>query len=174
MTSKKRAYLRGENAADFSCPHCGRRTTVRLDHPVRSSTPVRVRVSCPCGRRHTVFLERRASGRKDVNIQGRMSVNGDGEHLPMMVHNLSRTGILFQTDQLPPSVGVGDVVVVEFELRGARLHRVVKEALVRRVDDGFVGAEYRLSSGCADDREYDLALAFHPGRGDGTQDFARR
>ncbi len=174
MTARKRVFLRGANAADFECPDCGHTTTVRLEEPVRSSTPVRVRLRCTCGRGHAVFLERRASGRKRVEIAGRFSVDGDGDRLDMVVRDLSRTGILFDPAEEAPALAVGDIVVVEFELASARPLKVVKQARVRRLDDGSVGAEYRgVADGTVRDPEYDLALAFHPGRGAGPEQFAR-
>lgn len=161
MTQRKRVFVESDNCARFVCPECGTIHTIRATSQFRSSTPVRTRVVCDCGARHVVYVERRASGRKDVEIGGWFSVNGDGVKRQMTVRNLSRSGLLFEPQEVV-DVGVGDDVFVEFELVNAVITPVVKGACVRRLAGAAVGAEYAAGAdGSTYDPVYDLALALY-------------
>ena len=149
------------NTAEYTCV-CGEAHVLAVDPDLlRSSTPVRMRFRCPCGRRRVFFLERRAAVRKEVNLAGALTLEGEGEARPVRIGNLSRTGALLELDE-GTEVAVGDRLVLEFELEHAETTRFRKRAVVRRVSGGEVGAEFVKPEY---DRVYDFALAMHRGSG---------
>ncbi len=154
-----RALAGTEGRALVVCPSCGEELTVDVGRSPRSMTPVRARVVCSCGQRLVVFVERRAAVRKEVDLPGSYRQGGDGEVRSMRIRNLSRSGLLFTVPEAEAPVE-GDTLVVEFTLSHAERHHFVKEAVVRRSNDGAVGAEFLPSAGGESyDRVYDLALA---------------
>jgi|GEM_PF-1327249 len=149
--------ITADNTAEYTCA-CGAVHALDVDPELlRSSTPVRMRFRCPCGRRRVFFLERRAAVRKEVNLPGVLGVDRSRGTRAVTIRNLSRNGALFEVgggDEL----AVGDRVVLEFELEHAEVTRFRKRAVVRRIAGLEVGAEF---AGRQYDRVYDMALALH-------------
>lgn len=156
MADRKRAYVTGSRTAEFVCPSCGVTGSIPLAEQMRTSTPLRMRYRCECGVSHTVYVEKRISGRKAVVIPG-WFVGCDGER-PMTVRNLSRTGLMFEMDE-PEELEVGQRLLVRFELTTLETTRVEKDVTVRWMSEAKVGGEY-----CSGeyDRFYDMALAQYP------------
>jgi len=141
-----------DGVARTACPACGAAVPVRAESPLRPGTPVRVRARCGCGRTFGVLMERRTAIRKRVELDGTVSTDGERERI--VIHNLSRTGLLMS----PPEgfrLRVGDRVSVRFELDVAGVHEVAKRVRVRRVGADGVGCEFTEPH----DPRYDLALA---------------
>lgn len=146
-----------DNTAEYTCA-CGAAHALDVDSELlRSSTPVRMRFRCPCGRRRVFFLERRAAVRKEVNLPGVVGADRGRGSRAITIRNLSRTGALFELGG-DDELAVGDRVVLEFELEHAQTTRFRKRAVVRRVSGLEVGAEF---VGRQVDRVYDMALALH-------------
>jgi hypothetical protein len=59
----------------------------------------------------------------------------------MMVEDLSRTGLGFRT-KLPHNIRTADMLRVRFVLDDAKHSEVNKSAIVKRVTNYFVGAEF--------------------------------
>ncbi len=161
MSQKRTAILKRDNTAETVCPHCGKTQILKVDTPVRSSTPVRASVRCSCGRAHAVYLERRTFVRKDVDIPGFFQLKGDEVDHPMTIFNLSRTGLKFTADD-SNELDVGDRLLVDFSFGNAQITHIHKHVRVIRVSDEGVGAEFH-SGRSVDplDHVYDLALAMY-------------
>lgn len=152
--------ITSESTADYTCV-CGAVHSLNVDPELlRSSTPVRMRFRCPCGRRRVFFLERRTAVRKEVNLPGVLSLERGGGSRAVQIRNLSRNGALLELDG-QDELAVGDRLVLEFELEHAETTRFRKRAVVRRVGGLEVGAEFL---GREYDRVYDMALALHRSR----------
>lgn len=146
-----------DSTAEYTCV-CGATHVLGVDPELlRSSTPVRMRFRCPCGRRRVFFLERRAAVRKEVNLPGVLGVDRGRGTRAVTIRNLSRNGVLFEVDG-EDELAIGDRVVLEFELEHAEVTRFRKRAVVRRIAGFEVGAEF---AGRQYDRVYDMALALH-------------
>ena len=98
--------------------------------PIRSSTPVRTRVLCPCGRTYAVFLERRVFVRKGVRLPGRFRRRGHGREQSreqsMVILNLSRTGLMFEPES-PERFQIGDALLVDFSFGTEQTTHVCKQ-----------------------------------------------
>ena len=154
------ATLRDDGTAELDCPECGARVAIAVDPSLlRHSTPIRARARCRCGWSHAVYLERRASARRDVDLPGVLFLNGREE--PVRVENLSRNGIrlgLGDGIDLPP----GERLVVAFTLNPGRQQRFERRMVIRWVDGKSAGGEFVDGSGRPEyDPAYDLALALH-------------
>ncbi len=157
MAKKKRAYLRDDNSAAFDCPDCGVPGVIELRDGIRSSTPVRTRYRCQCGRSHVVFVEKRAHVRRTVRLGGQLQL-GD-RWWSVTILNLSRTGMMFEVLE-GCELQVGTRAVVEFQLEHAERTPFLKKIMVRHVSGRLVGAEYRANrQRDLYDPVYDLALA---------------
>ncbi len=157
--------MKSDSTADYVC-ECGASHTLTVDPRfLRSSTPVRMRFRCPCGRRRVFYMERRAAVRKQVELDGLCTVNGDALPRPVLLRNLSRIGALLELTE-DTELAVGDRLLLEFELAHREVTRFRKPAQVRRVQGREVGAEFVPPDY---DRVYDMALALHhpaaPGMG---------
>ena len=161
MSHKRTAVLRRDNTAETVCPHCGKTQVFRVETQVRSSTPVRATVRCSCGRAHAVYLERRTFVRKVVDISGVFQLQGDKLEHPMTIFNLSRTGLMFTTDD-PNKIDIGDRLLVDFSFGNVQITHIHKQVRVIRVAEEGVGAEF-YSGRRRDplDHVYDLALAMY-------------
>jgi len=157
MAGRKRAFVTGERTAEFVCTICGQTVSFPLAERIRTSTPVRMRCRCECGASHVVYVEKRISGRKAVTIPGWFSCGNGGA--PMTVRNLSRTGLMFEVEELS-GIELGQRVVVRFDLTTVETTHVEKDVTVRCTSEHNVGGEF--SSG-EYDRIYDMALAQYPG-----------
>ncbi len=157
MAKKKRAFIRADNSAAFDCPNCGKTGIIKLETQVKSSTPIRARYRCPCGRSHVVFLEKRAHVRREVELAAELVVGSTRQAIT--IRNLSRFGLMFeQGDGI--ELKVGDRAVVEFQLEHAERTPFVKRITVRHVSPSQVGAEFTANGRRPHyDPVYDLALA---------------
>jgi len=160
--SRLHAVLTDAGTAELDCPACGGRVVVRVDPALlRHSTPIRARARCRCGWAHAVYLERRASARREVDLEGELLAGG--ERVPVRVENLSRNGVRF----VPVGdvrLAVGDRVVVAFALNPGRAQRFERRTAIRWIEGGAAGGEFVDERGRPEyDRAYDLALALHDG-----------
>ena len=161
MSRKRTAVVKRDNTAESVCPHCGNKQIFKVETRVSSSTPVRARVRCKCGRAHAVYLERRAFVRKEVSIPGVFLLKGEKLERRMTIYNLSRTGVMFRTEE-ETEFEVGDRMKVDFCFGNQQMTHIHKQVRVIRVADHGIGAEF-FSGRKADplDHVYDLALALY-------------
>ena len=133
--------MRPDNTAESICPHCGTTTTFEVDSHVRPARSLRALVRCECGHSHAVYLDRRSCHRKRVALSGVVRLRGDTESRPMVIRDLSRTGLLFEPGD-DHDFAEGERFLVDFSFGTVQPTYVHKAARVRRSDDGCVGAEF--------------------------------
>ncbi len=112
-----------------TCPACGAAVSVRAGTPLRAGTPVRVRARCARGWTFGVMVERPTAIRERVELDGTVSTDDGRERV--VIHNLSRTGLLMS----PPRgirLRVGDRSSVHFELDVAGVHEVANRRCLCR------------------------------------------
>jgi hypothetical protein len=156
LRSRKRSVVRPDGTARYRCPDCGTSTTLRPGTPVRPSTPVRVWFHCACGTAHAVYLQLRAT-RAIVDAPGVLACPGTDIRVPILVRDLSRTGALIELED-EKCFGIGDELLVEFDLGAGEVTRFVKEVAIRRIDSERVGAEFSTRGG-QDDPTLERILA---------------
>jgi len=147
----KKVYVNKDGKAILVCPDCGTSKTVDLRRFRRSRDAVKIR--CTCQSYFTVCLEYRGAYRKETDLRGhytKLPVSwGD-----MTVKNISLTGIGFETLG-EHHLKKGDEVTVKFTLDDAGGSVLKKKAVVRSVQNRYVGCEFEGSA------EYDKTLGFY-------------
>jgi PAS domain S-box-containing protein len=144
----------------MTCPQCGFQDTVsgRLFEIMGSA----VRVQCPCRHRFRIIRELRTNFRKRVRLEGYFAQERhNGNKLasgdvwgPMVVLNLSRTGLQFKCGNAG-LLRAGDFLQVRFNLDNANQTLIKKTVVVRSVSADMVGCQFD-----GTDR-YDAVLGFY-------------
>lgn len=157
-TIKRELEVGPDYVAQFFCPACEK--VRRVDLSEGSKGRVNVEIRCACGNLFEVVISRRRYVRRDVSRPGSFFRKDAGDRKPMIVRSLSRGGLSLETST-PDELSVGDKVRVEFAL----WHDgpvVRKEVVIRRVERGFLGAEFLPSAPDDIYQKYcDAALAFY-------------
>ncbi|MGE3541041.1 MAG: PilZ domain-containing protein [Candidatus Tectimicrobiota bacterium] len=105
-----------------------------------------LKVKCPCGHVFMISIEVRKFYRKNTRLTGEyVKISEDMakglEKGSMTVEDLSRTGIGFRT-KTRHNMRENDIIRVRFTLDNDKQSEVSKSAVVKRVQDTFVGAEF--------------------------------
>ena len=156
MTERK-VFMNSENIATFVCPECQRIKNADVSKYKEINKAVRVKCRCSCGHTYTVLLERRRFYRKEARLSGSYLFGPRQIRAPMMVKDLSRTGLRFEM-KIKRELKIGDKITVEFQLNDANKTLVKKESVIRSIVDPYVGVEF-----CAPDATdaSTQALAFY-------------
>jgi hypothetical protein len=145
---------------EMTCPQCGFQDTVpeKLFELMGSA----VRVQCPCTHRFRIIRELRSNFRKAVRLEGYFAqARQKGNKLapgdvwgPMVVKNLSKTGLQFQCGNAG-LLRIGDNLQVRFNLDNANQTLIKKTVIVRSVFADTVGCQFEGAD------QYDAALGFY-------------
>ncbi len=142
-------YVRPDDTAVISCPHCGRQKTVPVSSYKGSKS--RVKIKCGCKNVFTVDLEFRKKVRKKTNLPGKFTnhsqKNSRGD---IIVTNLSMDVLEFATMDIDKFKN-GDEISVSFKLDNADRTTIKKEVIVRNIRENTVGCEFEKSSQYAPD-----------------------
>jgi hypothetical protein len=152
-------YVNVEDQVSITCPRCSAVKVANVKKYKGSRKPLTVR--CHCGWLFHAILETRKYYRKYVKLTGSYARVGSQNYGPMMVENLSMSGIGFRTRVQHP-VRVGDILHVKFMLDNRIRTEIAKDIVVKivigQVADAFLGAEF-----CDMTADYkDLAWYLHP------------
>jgi hypothetical protein len=147
-----RVYVSEKGEALIRCNQCGRKKAASAaDYRVVGK---KLKVSCSCGSTFVVSFDWRRFYRKPVNLLGDYLKDGDSVGMKtMVVVDVSLGGIRIQTLH-DHDLKVDDVIQVTFYLDNALKSLISRNAVIRKVHDRFVGAEF-----C--DNKTDKALAFY-------------
>ena len=150
-------YITNSNTAVFRCPQCQRTKTLDVSTFGEFKSPLRFKLTCPCGHVTSAVLEKRKRYRKGAHLPGTYVhyVNGQPRGKgTMMVKDLSTNGmeiVLSGSGTIAP----GDLLKIEFRLDNAQRSLVQKKVVVRNVSDNFVGTEFAVTEAL------DKALGFY-------------
>ena len=136
-----KTYVCQDNTATIICPSCNKAKTVRIKGKLQKKHSVKAR--CGCGALFMVQLDFRRHYRKEVDLVGHYVVTDppDGGSGTVRITNLSYEGIGFnlpRTHQLQP----GQKLEIEFRLDDKKHTLLKKEAVVRLVEDGYIGCQF--------------------------------
>lgn len=143
-TMMQTVFLNGNKSASVVCRQCGRFKSFEADR-LRDHGGKMVSVRCACGARFQVFLERRDMYRKPMGIRGWYCLaNPNGIKQPMVLENLSHTGVRFSVHRLE-QIAIGDCLKVEFMLdeNEIRCNVVVRNIIGAQIGAEFVNLEYK-------------------------------
>jgi len=143
MESKK-VYVNDHGKGTLICDKCGKTRVINLADFKNLGKPLKVK--CSCGYFFFVSIEIRKFYRKSTHLRGEyVKISNDatkelGKGV-MTVEDLSRTGLGFRT-KTQHNIRVKDVLRVRFILDDAQRSEINKSAVVKRVTNDFVGAEF--------------------------------
>ena len=148
-TKTVKAYVRPDNTAAISCPHCGRQKSVQVDsfRGIKS----RVKIKCGCKNFFTVNLEFRKRIRKRTNLRGtfinhsQKSTRGN-----IKIKNISVTGLEFSSMD-DYGFAVDDELTIDFHLDDEQRSQVTKDVIVMNVRENSIGCEFERSGDLAFD-----------------------
>jgi len=150
-------YVTESNTAVFRCPQCQRAKTVDVSAFGESKSPLRFKLTCPCGHVASVVLEKRKRYRKGAHLPGTYVhyVNGQPRGKgTMTVKDLSTNGMKLVFNGTG-TIAPGDLLKIEFRLDDAQRSLVQKKVVVRNVNDNFIGTEFAATEAL------DKALGFY-------------
>jgi len=150
-TISHKIYVRPDNTAVISCPHCSRQKTV----PVGSykGNKSRIKIKCGCKNVFTVDLEFRKKNRKETNLHGKFTNHSQKDFRgDIVVKNISMGGLEFVSMDID-RFEIDDEITVSFKLDNADKTTIKKEVIVRDIRNNTVGCEFEKSSQYAPDSE---------------------
>jgi len=138
----------------FSCPNCNKVRKEQADSYKGAGGPVKI--VCQCGQAYDVGIEFRRVIRKMARIDGMyFHASNSGVWGKMVVKNISLHGCGFETLKANP-FQPEDEMRMEFHLDDAKQTLIKKRALVRSVDEKYVGCQF-IEKG----NEFDPELGFY-------------
>jgi len=147
----KRVFVQ-DGSALVVCEICGRAKKLSGINSKMMLKPVTV--TCPCGNNFRIVLDARRYYRKEVNLRGTFKIaQGDREY-PMIVENISFSGIGIRSPFVD-KFKVGDYVEVRFNLDDSHKSLIERVAVVKHVNQHTAGLEF------VQDRSYDKVLGFY-------------
>lgn len=148
----KRVFVDNTGSGLIVCDVCGR--TKKLSGLTSKLMSKPVPVTCPCGNTFRVIFDARRHYRKPVHLRGIFKVDGSERTYPMIVENISLSGIGIRTpfvDKLKPE----EKILVSFNLDDSKKSLIERAAIVKHVNDHYAGLEF------VQDRAYDKVLGFY-------------
>lgn len=143
MTVKK-VYANANEKGTIVCDQCGKMKSVSVSDVKSIGKPLKVK--CGCGHIFFIIIELRKYYRKNTRLPGEyVKISEDMskglERGNITVEDLSRTGIGFRTKG-KHTIRENDIIRVKFLLDNDKRSEVSKSAVVRRIHDTFIGAEF--------------------------------
>ncbi len=151
---------RDNSIIKLTCPQCG----LPEDAPPETFKKLgcRLRVICKCQNSFSIMREQRWFYRKNIELPGSFQIpkNKRMDHFsvkdwdPMLVTNLSKTGLCFTTTT-GYSAENGDELKIKFKLNNSKETLIEKTAIVKSVNEKNIGCLFQGNDPC------DVALGFY-------------
>ena len=152
---KSKTYVRPDNTAVITCPHCGFQKSVPVESYKGSKS--RLKIKCGCKNVFTVNLEFRKRVRKRTSLKGTyVNHSQKNKRGSITVKNISVDGLEFSSMDVQ-TFEVDDELTVEFTLDDDQRSEITKEVIVRDVRKTSVGCEFERSGEFA----FDGPLGFY-------------
>jgi len=150
-----KTYVRPDNTAAISCPHCGRQKTIQVDSFKGSKSCIKIK--CGCKKVFTVNLEFRKRVRKRTNLRGTyINSSQKNKRGSIVIRNISVNGLEFSSMDVH-NFKVDDALTVEFTLDDEQRSEIKKDVIVRAIRKNSVGCEFERSGEFA----FDGPLGFY-------------
>ena len=138
--SEVKTYVRPDNTAVLTCPHCGLQKTIDISSFKEHKS--RVNVKCSCKNIYTTIIEFRKRVRKRTHLRGTYINHSQNEKRGnLVVTNISVSGLEFTSIDVP-TFKIDDELTIEFTLDDEHRSDVRKQAIVRGVRSRSVGCEF--------------------------------
>lgn len=136
----KKTYVRPDNTAVLTCPHCGLQKVIKADS--FKGYKHKLKVKCSCNGVFTVNLEFRNRVRKKTYLRGTYINHSQNDSSGVLhVLDVSVTGLSFTCLDVT-TFKVEDELSIEFTLDDEHLTEIKKEVIVRSVRQRSVGCKY--------------------------------
>lgn len=147
-------YIKDNGRAQIKCPAC--KTVREIDAAAYREQKKILKIKCSCREVFGVSLESRKSFRKETHLHGKC-VNLSRKNIrdDIIVKDVSMSGVGFIVISGRHAIRDGDEITVEFRLDDAQNSLVTRNAVVRLVNDSFIGCEF------SDHLQYNKALGFY-------------
>jgi hypothetical protein len=99
-------------------------------------------------------MERRKFYRKETNFRGVFLFENNSQEFPMIVNNISRSGIQFKSSKTE-DLKLDDRIVVQFRLDDKSRSLIKKKGIIRRIEGMTIGIQF------LDVDDYDKILGFY-------------
>jgi hypothetical protein len=150
-----KTYVRPDNTAVITCPHCGLQKSVPVESFKGSKSTVKIK--CGCKNVFTVNLEFRKRIRKRTSLKGSYTNHSQSNKRgSITIRNISVDGLEFSSMDVQ-TFKVDDELTVEFTLDDDQRSEITKEVIVRDVRKTSVGCEFERSGEFA----FDGPLGFY-------------
>ena len=155
-----RLFAASDGDHQMICPQCGRQEAVAAS--VFEKMGAVLSVNCPCRCSFRIIREMRHAYRKAVRLEGLFARDANDlnqmavAHIwgPMVVQNLSKTGLNFTADNAG-RLNIGDRVHLRFHLDNSSKSLIKKSAQVKSVRGASVGCQFLNAD------RYDITLGFY-------------
>ena len=137
----EKVFLNSENLATFLCPQCQKTFKKDLTEIINHHKKIRFKCKCPCGYSFPVLLERRVYEIKNTDLTGAFIHDKKKIRGAINIKNVSLGGLGFELTS-NYLISTGDIVLVRFNLDDAFNTLISKEALIRKMINRYVGAEF--------------------------------
>ena len=137
----EKVFLNSQNVATFLCPQCQKSFKKDLTDLMKHNNKIRFRCKCPCGYSFPVMLERRMYERKNTDLTGAFIHDKKRIRGAINIRNVSLGGLGFELTS-NYLISTGDIVLVRFNLDDIFNTLISKEALIKKMINRYVGAEF--------------------------------
>ena len=113
-----RVPITSKKTAIFDCPICRSKKIHNVSAHLISGKPVKLNVTCSCGKKYKSILDKRKQYRRKTNFAGSYSVVSEGTILSkefMTVCDISLTGMKLKMNIIK-NITIRDILKVEFRL----------------------------------------------------------
>lgn len=138
----ERIFANQDGSATIICPQCGKLKQADVSKYLELESCVRLRCRCICGYSYISELERRRYIRKKTSFPGSYNRTGNGHGGIMTVCDISRSGLKLKMS-VSEKFAIGDELHVEFRLDDSLRSIVKKYVVVKKIEKGFVGVEFK-------------------------------
>ena len=151
-----RIFIDGKNdQVRVTCKKCNRYKLLSVALIDDIHRPIVAR--CQCGYEFTLVFDTRGTYRKLTRASGHyVKVDSDEFSHPIIVEDVSRSGVKFRVADAKHSLAIGDILEISFILKDQNKTDILARIIVRRLDECVVGGEF-----CALDVAARKAIGFY-------------
>ncbi len=137
----KKTFVSSNLKATMTCPKCNKIEQKDLSRFIGHESQVKLKHTCCCDHRFSVFLERRRSIRKDVQFRGNLIKNT--KKYPIVIENMSKYGVRVRLLEII-LLEDGQEIMIEFTLDDPNKSKVQRAALVQKkfLSSADIGCEF--------------------------------
>jgi len=135
----QKIFITRSGKANITCAQCGKVSGTDVSKFKHTDKAVNLKVTCACGHKFSVILERRLHIRKGVDLKGTLTFKD--KKYGMKIFDISRMGLKLRTEIIL-AIQEGERLVIDFILDDFGKSRVEKEVIVKKTNGTDIGVEF--------------------------------